>query len=196
MVDRDADFVDLDRPRSIPRSDDDRSSRLHGSRKLQEQHIEADKQGQPALLKFMESASAANVPVEGVEVPEQVREARKSAFDFFGTSEEVQAFLNGSAETWAQIGQFQNKVREQVAANLEQAPPRIVSDPIQTGAGQVEHPMQPDDEPSHVGKLALSQATGEDEQHEAELRAARRVREIIARTRRQLRTAAKRPHGV
>ena len=90
--------------------------------KLQEQQIEAVKQSQAAFLKFVESASATNVPVEGVEVPEQVREALKPAFDFFGTPEEVQAFLNDSAKTWAQIGQeFQNKVLEQVSANTDEA---------------------------------------------------------------------------
>lgn len=90
--------------------------------KLQEQQIEAVKQSQAAFLKFVESASAGAPAVENVEVPEQVREAMRPAFDFFGTPEEVQAFLNDSAKTWAQIGQdFQNKVLEWVSANADAA---------------------------------------------------------------------------
>lgn len=82
--------------------------------KLQEQQIEAVKQSQEAFLKFVESASVQTPAAQNVEVPEQVREALKPAYDFFGTPEEVQAFLTEAAKTWTQIGQdFQNKVLEQ-----------------------------------------------------------------------------------
>ena len=84
--------------------------------KLQEQQIEAVKQSQDAFLKFVEQAAAQTPSVQQVEVPEQVREAMQPAFDFFGTPEEVQAFLTDAAKTWAQIGQdFQNRVLEQVS---------------------------------------------------------------------------------
>ena len=80
--------------------------------KLQEQQIEAVRQSQEAFLQFF--GSQAQIPsAQAVEVPEQVREAMQPAYDYFGTPEEVQAFLAESAKTWAQIGQdFQNRVLE------------------------------------------------------------------------------------
>ncbi len=79
--------------------------------KVQEQQIEAVKQGQEAFLKYIETLTASAPTTPDVEVPEQVQEALKPAYDFFGTPEEVQAFLAEATKTWTKLGQdFQNAV--------------------------------------------------------------------------------------
>ena len=89
--------------------------------KLQEQQIEAVKQSQDAFLRLVAAMPQAPA-VQQVEVPEQVREAMQPAYDFFGTPEEVQAFLTDAAKTWAQIGQdFQNEVLDRFAAQAADA---------------------------------------------------------------------------
>ncbi len=83
--------------------------------KVQEQQIEAVKQGQEAFLKYIETLSSSTPSTPDVEVPEQVQEALKPAYDFFGTPEEVQAFLAEATKTWTKIGQdFQNAVVAQL----------------------------------------------------------------------------------
>lgn len=83
--------------------------------KVQEQQIEAVKQGQDAFLKYVEAVTANAPAAPEVEVPEQVQEALKPAYDFFGTPEEVQAFLAEATKTWTKIGQdFQNAIVAQL----------------------------------------------------------------------------------
>ncbi|MFV0460905.1 MAG: hypothetical protein ACK5MT_19295 [Actinomycetales bacterium] len=82
--------------------------------KVQEQQIAAVKQGQEAFLKYIETIAANAPETPDVEVPEQVQEALKPAYDFFGTPEEVQSFLAEATKTWTRLGQdFQNAVVEQ-----------------------------------------------------------------------------------
>lgn len=80
---------------------------------LQQQQLDAVRQSQAAFLKFLESVPQQMPQAPELEVPEQVKEAMKPAYDFFGSPEEVQHFLNEVAKTWTQIGQdFQNQVLE------------------------------------------------------------------------------------
>ncbi len=83
--------------------------------KVQEQQIAAVKQSQEAFLKMVESFAANTPATPDVEVPEQVQEALKPAYEFFGTPEEVQNYLVQATETWTKIGQdFQNAVVAQL----------------------------------------------------------------------------------
>ncbi len=78
--------------------------------KVQEQQVAAVKQSQDAFLKMLESLGSVPVAPE-VEVPEQVQEALKPAYEFFGTPEEVKAYLVSATEAWTKIGQdFHNAV--------------------------------------------------------------------------------------
>ncbi|MFV0458715.1 MAG: hypothetical protein ACK5MT_08135 [Actinomycetales bacterium] len=83
--------------------------------KIQEQQVAAVKQSQDAFLKYIETVSS-NAPASPeVEVPEQVQEALKPAYEFFGTPDEVQSFLAEATKTWTQLGQdFQNAVVAQL----------------------------------------------------------------------------------
>ena len=83
--------------------------------KVQEQQIEAVKQSQDAFLKMVESFASSTPAIPDVEVPEQVQEALKPAYEFFGTPEEVQSYLAEATQTWTKIGQdFQNAVVAQL----------------------------------------------------------------------------------
>lgn len=78
---------------------------------VQEQQVNAVKQSQEAFLKLVESLSDNAPAAEDVEVPEQVQEAFKPAVEFFGTADQVQAYLGEATKTWTKIGQdFQNAV--------------------------------------------------------------------------------------
>lgn len=83
--------------------------------KIQEQQIAAVKQSQDAFLKMVETMATNAPATPDVEVPEQVSEALKPAYEFFGTPEEVQSFLSESTKLWTKLGQdFQNAVVAQL----------------------------------------------------------------------------------
>ena len=86
--------------------------------KVQAQQIDSVKQSQDAFLKMVESFSS-NVPATpDVEIPEQVKEALKPAYEFFGTPEDVKAYLSEATNTWTKLGQdFQNAVVAQLTKN-------------------------------------------------------------------------------
>jgi hypothetical protein len=86
--------------------------------KFQEQQIQLVKQSQEAFLKAVETMISAVPATPEVEVPDQVKEAFAPAYDFFGTPDEVQAFLAESTKTWTKIAQdFQNRVVAEVTKN-------------------------------------------------------------------------------
>lgn len=80
--------------------------------KVQAQQIDAVKQGQDAFLKVVESFDS----VPAVEVPEQVNEILKPAYDVFGTPADVKAFYVDSLKVWNKVSQdFANALVAKVA---------------------------------------------------------------------------------
>lgn len=83
--------------------------------KVQEQQVEAVKAAQDAFLKLVETFAGAATAAPALELPAPVQEALKPATDFFGTPEEVQAYLAEVTKTWTKIGQdFQNQLVAQL----------------------------------------------------------------------------------